>query len=235
MPADLLASDGLAGLFATAGRQEVSLIEFGPAEPELERPEVEAEERDEAHERALQVRVMVDAARAEAAAEARAAMAAECEARVEGERGRVVAMVAQFAELRARWFAKAEDELAQLAVAVARRVMERELRGDPLLLEGAVRAALSRVQDASGIVLRVRPELVADWRGAFAGRADVEVAGDASLAEGDCLVETAVGQVDVGLGTQLGEIAERFTGTAGGGRRVLGKDAASNDARAEAA
>ncbi len=227
MPMDLLAE----GLFGSRTREAILPLEFGPAFPVaipaeeyVPEPAVENAEAVEARERARQVRVMVDAAREEAAAEARESLEAECAAKIEAERGRVHSVLALFAEERARWFRRAEGELVELALAIARRVLDREMKTDPLALREIAQAAVSRVQDESGVVLRVAPARVADWRGAFSSRPDLEVMGDATVAEGDVVVDTTFGRVELGIGMQLGEVAERLGEMVGGPRRILVRD-----------
>jgi flagellar assembly protein FliH len=46
---------------------------------------------------------------------------------------------------------------------------------------------------------------------------------------GDCLVETELGSVDLGIRSQLGEIERGFFDRAGGQRRIAGQAAAAPD------
>lgn len=212
------------GLFAARRPESILPLEFGPAFPAaVELPEVPEEvtaEISEAQDRAQQMRLMVDAAREEAVRETRALLEAEHAEAIVAERHRVMSVLALFGEERARWFRRAEGELVELTLAIARRVLDREMRTDPLCLQEVARAAVNRVQEESGVILRVAPQHVADWRGAFAGRTDLEVQADPLVPAGEVVVDTTFGRVEVGIGTQLEEISERFRELVGGPRRV---------------
>lgn len=220
VPVDLMAE----GLFSSRVTESIHLLEFGPAFPPPEIVEEEEEKPSaevlEAQERARQIRFMVDAAREEAAAQVRAEMQEETRMQVEAERARVHSLLALFSEERARWFRRAEIEIVELALAIARRVLDRELRMDPLALQEIARAAVNRVQDGSGVVLHVSPTRMADWRSAFAGRPDLEVLADPALVEDACVIDTTFGRVELGVGVQLEEISERFREMVGGPRRI---------------
>ena len=223
IPVDLLAE----GLFPSRVSEVIAPLEFGPAfpiapvEPEDEQDTLQRAEAAKEQERVRQVRLMVDAAREEAVKETHAAVEAEWEAKLAAEQHRVQSVLALFAEERARWFRRSEEEIVELTLAIARRVLDREMKMDPLCLREIAQAAVQRVQDESGVVLRVAPGSVADWRGSFAGRPDLEVCPDASVPEGDVVVDTTFGRVELGIEVQLQEISERFREMVGGPRRVL--------------
>lgn len=104
----------------------------------------------------------------------------------------------------------AERQLVDLALAVAGKVLAREVTENPMVVLPIVQAALAKVQDQEQITVRVnpanydfvlaaRPELQA----ALAGDVALTVAADSSLKEGDCVVETPFGTVDARIDTQL--------------------------------
>jgi flagellar assembly protein FliH len=105
-------------------------------------------------------------------------------------------------------------ELIRLAVAIARRVVRRELTLDPDAIAGLVKAALEQLAVHEVIRVRVHPEHEADVRTclAGAGRAgDVEVTGDAALERGSAVFETVRGSLDASAETQLAEIERGLT------------------------
>lgn len=199
MPVELLGRSG----------RGVSLLEFmsvGEAEEEAQGGVVGMGlEEAEANERALQLRVMIDAARAEAAGEVRRELEEEMEARLEVERGRVDLMRRQFAKDRERYFGAAEGQVVRLALAVARKVLSREVAGDAMHLAETVRAALGKVQEGSSTVLRVPRGEVGDWKAMFSGGVEV-VAGEA----GEWVLETNVGRVELAVEVQMGEVERGF-------------------------
>jgi flagellar assembly protein FliH len=142
---------------------------------------------------------------------------AEMEAGLTGklaeERKRVADVLREFRETRNRYFSDAEREVVRLALAIAARVLHREVQLDPLLLTGVVRVALSQLADRSGVVLCVPEADVALWQDAFSGMEPGDrpaITGTASLARGECVLETSVGSVELGVTAQLEEIERGF-------------------------
>ncbi len=109
---------------------------------------------------------------------------------------------------------EAEADLVRLAIAIARRILRRELTVDPEALLGLAKAALSRVDARELKRVRAHPETAA-WlkpRLESAGLPTrVEVVADASLEPGAVLFETTRGLLDASIETQLGEIERGFT------------------------
>jgi flagellar assembly protein FliH len=126
---------------------------------------------------------------------------------------RRVRAVEQFRAARERYFVEVEQEVVKLALAIAARVLHREAQIDPLLLTGAVRVALEKMADRTGVVVRVAAVDVAAWEQAFAATEVSErprVTGDAGLARGECRLETRMGTVELGVTVQLEEIEKGF-------------------------
>jgi len=122
----------------------------------------------------------------------------------------------ELVEFRARLKERYERELLELALGVARRVVEQELAERPELWLGMIRAAVPRAVDRERIVLRVPPPLMAFLRGSLASlRAsladvkDLELVEDPSLPAGGCVIESRFGEVDIGVETQLDDLALR--------------------------
>jgi len=101
-----------------------------------------------------------------------------------------------------------------LALAIAARVLHREAKIDPLLLTGTVRVALEKLSDSSSVVLRTPVEDAEMWREVLArGNAwpvQPEVVADARLKSGECLLNTELGTVELGVQAQLEEIEKGF-------------------------
>lgn len=138
--------------------------------------------------------------------------AREVEEAVLRERQAIARTCERFAQERTRYFAAVEEEVVRLSVAIAARILHRETGIDPLLLRGAIHVALEKVQGAETAVLRVPMEQVQDWQKILleAHRDDVKVEGDIRLSAGDCMLETSVGRVDLGVRAQLEEIEKGF-------------------------
>jgi flagellar assembly protein FliH len=144
---------------------------------------------------------------------ARAEAEAEMRSTVLQERARVVNTVKEFGAARERYFQDVEQEVVKLALAIAGRVLHREAQVDPLLLAGVVRVALDKMQDRSGVVLHAAGTDVKAWEEAFASIEASErprVVEDAKIQRGDCVLETKMGTVELGIGVQLEEIEKGF-------------------------
>jgi flagellar assembly protein FliH len=144
---------------------------------------------------------------------ARAEMEAEIAARVARERSLIAMTVEQFRAAKERYFVDVEQEVVKLALAIAARVLHREAQIDPLLLAGVVRVAMEKMADRSGVVVRVANEDVAAWEGGFHAMEASErprVVADARLMRGECVLETTMGTVELGVKVQLEEIEKGF-------------------------
>jgi flagellar assembly protein FliH len=199
------------------GVRGVSLLEFmsvGAAEMEdaAAAAEDEAGAEEFTQDRGAQMRAMLDAAREDAAAETRKTLGTEYEARIGHERRRIERLLVEFAEQRQQYFTQVEAAVVRLALYVAAKVLHREVSVDAMHLAATVRVALSRIQDGSTAVMRVRPEEVGVWEQVFSeeGANRVEVAGDKAMRLGDCVLETTIGRVELGVVAQLGEIERGF-------------------------
>jgi len=102
---------------------------------------------------------------------------------------------------------------------VAARILRREAQMDPLLLTGAVRVALGQLSGSTEVKLRVPPAELDLWAEAMALLPNLAlkptvVAGE-GMRLGDCVIETELGSVDLGIRSQLGEIERGFFDRAG--------------------
>jgi flagellar biosynthesis/type III secretory pathway protein FliH len=166
-----------------------------------------------------QVRELVAAAEAEArrivaaADEARGRVAVEAAAAGHAEgRARAAAMLAAAALARDRLLADAEREVVALALAVARKVLGRELASDPAAVVELAAAAVAEARDRREVVLRVSPGDAAAIRGgegrlAALARAPLRIHEDPSLEPGAAVVDTEAGRIDARVEAQLEALA----------------------------
>lgn len=115
---------------------------------------------------------------------------------------------------RERYLQAVEQEVVELALAVAARILRREAQMDPLLLTGAVRVALGQLSATTEVRLKVPSAELDLWTEAMAMLPNPPVkplvmAGD-GMRLGDCVVETVLGSVDLGIRSQLAEIERGF-------------------------
>jgi len=121
--------------------------------------------------------------------------------------------VADLSTLRDRVRRQAEADLVKLALAIAKRVLHRELAIDADAMQGVVRIALDRLQNREIDRVRVHPTHVGPIHKYLEsiGRAPaLEVLGDPSLNCGDAIFETSLGELDASVDSQLREIERGF-------------------------
>jgi flagellar assembly protein FliH len=144
---------------------------------------------------------------------ARVELEAEMRAAAARERERLVDAMKQFSGAREQYFADVEQAVVKLALAIAARVLHREAAIDPLLLSGVVRVALEKMADRSGVVLRVAATDVANWERRVEAMEPPDrprVVEGAGLERGECVLETKMGTVELGVAVQLEEIEKGF-------------------------
>jgi len=157
-------------------------------------------------------------------AEARVAGAREGEAagrsRAMGEvqilLSRLAESIDEMAALRSRLRREAEADTVKLALAIARRVIRRDLAVDPEALRGLVLAALEKLQAQEICRVRVHPSQVSAvaelLRKPSTGVA-IEVVPDGSRDPGAVVFETERGNLDASVESQLGEIERGLADT----------------------
>jgi flagellar assembly protein FliH len=96
---------------------------------------------------------------------------------------------------------------------------------DPLLLTGAARVALGQLSATTEVRLRVPAADLDLWTEAMALIPNLPlrpaVVGEDGLRLGDCVLETGLGTVDLGIRAQLAEIERGFFDRAGCAARPL--------------
>ena len=156
-------------------------------------------------------------ARAAGAAEGKAAGMREGEAaahqraaaEVQPVIDRLARSIEEMAGLRARLRAEAEGDLIKLSLAIARRVIRRELAIDPEALHGLILGALEKLQGQDMSRVRVHPSHVALVTASLrhnSAAAKVDVVADPSRPVGAIIFETRHGNLDASVETQLQEI-----------------------------
>lgn len=205
-----------------------AILAAGIAADELPREEASPDLAPRADELAARVRELereleersrgfateIEAARAEAREAGRCSERGEQAELIEGMSQALSGVLAEFAAGRDRYLAQVEREVVKLALAIAARVLHRETLMDPLLLAGAVKVALGQLSDATEVRLKVPAAEKAKWSDLLRATADLpvspEIVADEALGAGECLLETKLGSVDLGVRGQLAEIERGF-------------------------
>ena len=130
--------------------------------------------------------------------------------------------------LRAEMIYKTERQVVQLSIAIAKRIVHREISLDPELLSAMARVALDRLGDAATATIRLHPDDYAATAGANRdARTEssvVRVVADPVVRRGGCLVQSEFGLIDMSADAQIQELATA----------LLGSDESQHQMRAEA-
>jgi len=116
--------------------------------------------------------------------------------------------IAKLSTARAALFRSAQKDVLQLSVAIAQKILHREIQTSPDVLGGIISVALERIEAQDVHCLRIHPSMVRrieDQLAKWAGR-KITIVADAGLELGGCLFETHHGNVDAGIESQLAEI-----------------------------
>ena len=157
---------------------------------------------------------LVAQARQQARAEGEAAGAQRAALDLEPVIARWQQMVEELAGLRRKARAEAEEDTVKLAVAIARRVLRRELAADPEALLGIVKAAFGKLNSRETRRLRVCPTdavLLEAQRHLLDLPPGLEILRDVTLSAGSAIFETSRGELDASVDTQLLEIERGLT------------------------
>jgi flagellar assembly protein FliH len=134
---------------------------------------------------------------------------------------RLTQTIEELTTLRAQMIHQTERQMVQLALAIARRIVYREVSLDQDLLIAMARVALDRLGESAQVTVRLHPEefeataaaRAASWTGTT-----VQVVADARVGRGGCRVESDFGMIDAGVDAQIQELA----------RALLGEDEGTN-------
>jgi flagellar assembly protein FliH len=113
---------------------------------------------------------------------------------------------------------QAEGDLVRLAVAIARRILHREIQVDGEALLGLIKAALGKIDQREIHIVRTHPEnveLVQRVLEQARMQKRIEISGDARLGRGALIIETSRGQLDASVETHLEEIERGFADLVG--------------------
>lgn len=126
---------------------------------------------------------------------------------------RLIRSLAEISVLRGRIRKDAEVDLVKLSIAVARRILHRELTLDTESISSIIRVSLEKLDSRDACRVRVHPDQEPAVRAAlqrFSNGQNIEVVSDAGLQAGDLLFETLQGTLDASIEVQLREIERGF-------------------------
>jgi len=152
--------------------------------PEAQAPELQRE---------AEARVRAAYNQGLAAGEASAAQAAG--QKLDPVLSQLAGIIADLASMRKRTRAEAEDDTMKLAVAIARRVLYRELASDPDAILGLIKAAFGKLNARETHRLRLSPSdaaTIQQHRAKLEIQPGLEIYADVSLTPGSAIFETSM-------------------------------------------
>lgn len=135
--------------------------------------------------------------------------------RAEATLRRLTLTLEELSRLRKSVIRETEQQMVQLALTLARRVVKREVTLDPDLVGAMAHVALDRLGQDSPATIRLNPD---DYAAVVASRGEgwagshVTVVADAAIARGGCLVESDFGMVDASVDAQIDELSRALLG-----------------------
>ena len=124
--------------------------------------------------------------------------------------------------LRETVYEKNEQQLVELVLAVARKVVHKEIETDKQILLDELRSALRYVTDREKIKVRLHPSDLefasqhkAELTQAMEGVGKLTFEGDEGVSRGDALIESSHGIVDCGIEKHLCEVEKALRAKAG--------------------
>lgn len=126
-------------------------------------------------------------------------------------------MLAELESLRRRESRNLETELVELALAVARKVVGREVAVRPDTIAHLLHEAIGHLEHAGALTVRLNPadlerlsDLSSQVLNGLTDPGRVRFEADASLSVGGCFIESEAGDMDVRLEQQLRVVEEAF-------------------------
>jgi flagellar assembly protein FliH len=197
---------------ATAA-QSIQWRSVGAGAPALA-PAGRAADRTDDASREREIEARIAAAYQQGVTTAEASARLQAQTRLEPVLAGLTGVTGELAGMRKKFRREAEEATVALAIAIARRVLHRELSSDPDALLGLVKAAFQKCDSRETHKLRLSPqdaEAVRENRGRLNLPPAVEIAADGSLTRGSAIFETSRGELDASLDTQLSEIERGLT------------------------
>lgn len=117
--------------------------------------------------------------------------------------------IQEVADLRPKLRQQAEGDLLKLSLAIARKIVHREISADPEALTALVRVAIEKIRLQEIVRVRTHPQhqaVVQQIVTRLSGGAQVDIQADGRIPLGGIIVDTSRGEFDASVDVQLREI-----------------------------
>jgi len=113
----------------------------------------------------------------------------------------------------------AEPETIKLAVEIAERIINEEIKVNPEVIRNVAKRAIRLTVEREQLVIRLNPldlEVIKKYREELISSADgiknMEIVGDQRIKRGGCVIETRAGNVDARIDSQLNQLGKGIQG-----------------------
>jgi flagellar assembly protein FliH len=189
--------------------------------PGYQQPAYEAEPKQAERERSRSasqpdeaIQQQIEQARQQGYRQGQTEAAQAAAARVDALMGKLARTIEELATYRPRLRREAEEDVVKLALAIAKRIIGRELSIDPDIILALVKAGIQKLDARDIQRVSAHPEDAARIRSfleGWNGPVRIEVSADNSLERGAVVFSTSRGALDLSVNTQLAEIERGFT------------------------
>jgi flagellar assembly protein FliH len=132
-------------------------------------------------------------------------------------------MTTDLSELKKNILEKAEQQIIQMVLGVAEKVLHLEVTTNREVIRNVLREAIRKIVDRENMKIRVHPqdfqymvEIKADFLQTFDGVKNIVFEEDDSIQRGGAIIETMFGEVDARLDQQFREIKTLMTPSGSG-------------------
>lgn len=155
------------------------------------------------------------AARERGLMEAQATIEAEMTAQMDELRAQMTATINQIAGLQNEIAARAEVDLVEFALEIAKKIVNREVTIDREIAVALVRVSLKKLHDRSMAEVHLHPDdyqYVQMHREKLEFKGALDLISDAAISPGGCLIHTETGDIDARIESQFDEISHGLLG-----------------------
>jgi flagellar assembly protein FliH len=134
---------------------------------------------------------------------------AKNQAELDGFRTQIASTLQAAEAARRELLERSEADLVRLSIAVAEKILNRQIQIDPAALEGLVKSSLERLAAKPVQCVRIHPDdhpVIEKALAQHGGNRALRIAPDRALARGSLLFDTDCGTLDSSIATQLEEI-----------------------------
>lgn len=137
------------------------------------------------------------------------------ERKMEAVMKRYAEAIFEISRLRSTLYSQIEQQVVKLALAVSKKIVHREIRVDPDIIQTLVRVALNHASEKSNVVIHLNPidyNYLIERRQELSqteGR-DIALVADKSIERGGCLIQTDCGDIDARIEEEFREVERVF-------------------------